>query len=264
MKALYYCAPIFSIFMVLLSASNLGYAQLKSSPQYWDTESFDDNMMEENFEIIKVMPFNNTNPSSIIVDPTSNLVYISVRPDYSYNNLSQSCIGQDTIISNNVSDTIHSCSVIYVLDGESDQIIDTIRLGPGEQIHDMDIDHRAGKIYATGEYNYLVNDSEGNGEQIQYEDDVVYIVSDINHTGNDNSRTYSSNDSNNTKRITLYGEINEGKEGDMSDIAIHTNTNTIYPGIRYFQVAVKEYLSFQIIPELIQNSMGLMLTFQIQ
>jgi DNA-binding beta-propeller fold protein YncE len=221
--------------MVLLSASNLGYAQLESSSQYWDIESFDDKMMDENFEIIKVMPFNHTNPSSIIVDPTSNLVYVSVRPDYSYNNLSQSCFGQDTIISNNVSDTIHSCSVIYVLDGETDQIIDTIRLGPGEQIHDMDIEHRAGKIYATGQYNYLVNDSEGSGEQIQYEDDVVYIIGNINHTGKENTRSYSASDNNNTQKITFYGEIEEGKEGDMSDIAIHTNTNTIYAGIRYFQ-----------------------------
>jgi DNA-binding beta-propeller fold protein YncE len=172
MKALYYCAPIFSIFIVLLSAGHLEYAQLESSPQDWHIESFDTNT-EENFEITKVMPFNNTDPSSIIVDPASNLVYISVRPDYSYNNLSQSCIGQDTMNSNNVSDTIHSCSVIYVLNGETDQIIDTIRLGPGEQIHDMDIDYRVGKIYATGEYNYLVNDSEVNGKQIQYEDDVA-------------------------------------------------------------------------------------------
>jgi DNA-binding beta-propeller fold protein YncE len=40
---------------------------------------------------------------------------------------------------------------------------------------------------------------------------------------------------NNIKRITLYGEIEEGKEGDMSDIAVDTNTNTIYAGLRYFQ-----------------------------
>jgi hypothetical protein len=221
--------------MVLLIAGHLGYAQLESSPPYRDIASFDNNKIEKHFEIIKVMPFNNTNPSSITVDPTSDLVYISVRSDYSYNNLSQSCFGQDTIISNNVSGSIHSCSVIYVLDGETDQIIDIIRLRPGEQIHDMDIDPSVGKIYATGEYNYLVNDSEGNGEQIQYEDDVVYIISNINYTGNNNSRSYSVNDSIYTEKITLYGEIEEGKEGDMSDIVIHTSTNTIYAGIRYFQ-----------------------------
>ena len=46
----------------------------------------------------------------------------------------------------------------------------------------MDIDHGLGTIYATGEYNYLVNDSKGNVEQVQYEDDVVYIISNISNT----------------------------------------------------------------------------------
>jgi hypothetical protein len=230
-RAFYYSAPIFSTFMVLLHAGYPGYAQLEPLPPYKDIASFD-NKTEENFEIIKVMPFNNTNPSSIIVEPISDLIYISVRPDYSYNNLSQSCFGQ---VSNNMSDSISSCSVIYVLDGKTDQIIDMIRLRPGEQIHNMDIDSRAGKIYATGENNYLVNDSEGNGEQILYEDDVVYIISNTNYSGRDNTRSYSASDNNDTQKIKLYGEIEEGKEGDMSDIAVDTNTNTIYAGIRYFQ-----------------------------
>ena len=192
-------------------------------------------MIEESLELIKVIPFNNTNPSSITVDPVSNLLYISVRPDYYSNYLSQSCFGQNTVTSNNVSDSIYSCSVIYVLDGETDQIIDVIRLGPGEKIHEIDIDPRAGRIYAIGEYNYRVDDSEGSGKQIQYEDDVVYILSNINYTGKDNTRGYSANNSSNTERITLYGEIEEGKEGDMSDIAVDTKVNKIYAGIRYFQ-----------------------------
>jgi hypothetical protein len=65
-----------------------------------------------------------------------------------------------------VSDSSSTCSVIYVLDGQTEQIIDLIRLGPGEQVHDIGIDPSTGKIYATGEYNYQANDSEGNGEQI--------------------------------------------------------------------------------------------------
>jgi hypothetical protein len=52
-----------------------------------------------------------------------------------------------------VSDSSSTCSVIYVLDGQTEQIIDLIRLGPGEQVHDIGIDHSVGKIYATGEYN---------------------------------------------------------------------------------------------------------------
>ena len=95
------------------------------------------------------MPFNNTNPSSIIVDPVSDLVYVSVRSDYSYNNLPQSCFGQNTVTSNNTLGSILICPSFYVFDGKTDQITDIIRFRPGEQIHDMDIDPRAGKIYAT-------------------------------------------------------------------------------------------------------------------
>jgi hypothetical protein len=196
-----------------------------------------DNATGENPEIIKVIPFNGTIPSSVTVDPISNLVYISVRPDYSYDYLSQSCSGESNVTSKNVSDSRSTCSVIYVLDGQTEQIIDLIRLGPGEQVHDIGIDHSVGKIYATGEYNYQANDSEGNGEQIPYEDDVVYIINNISNSNSnkDYTRSYSANTA--TERITLYGEIQEGKEGDMSDIAVDTKTSTttIYAGIRYYQ-----------------------------
>jgi hypothetical protein len=60
---------------------------------YGNMTSFD-NATGENLEIIKVIPFNGTIPSSITVDPISNLLYISVRPDYSANYLSQSCSGE--------------------------------------------------------------------------------------------------------------------------------------------------------------------------
>src|SRR5918996_2628810 len=115
-------ASILSILMILLSIGHLGYTMSasSSSPPYNTITSFD-NMIEESLELIKVIPFNNTNPLSITVDPVSNLLYISVRPDYYSNYLSQSCFGQNTVTSNNVSDSIYSCSVIYVLDGETDQ-----------------------------------------------------------------------------------------------------------------------------------------------
>ena len=60
----------------------------------------------------------------------------------------------------------------------------------------------------------------------------MYVISNISNT-----RGYSANDNINTERITLYGEIEEGKEGDMSDIAVDTNDNinTIYAGVRYYQ-----------------------------
>jgi hypothetical protein len=232
--------------MVVLSIVHLENAISVPSPQYNTISTFD-NMIEDNFEVIKVIPFNGTIPSSITVDPISNLFYVSVRPDYSANYLSQSCSGESNVTSKNVSDSSSTCSVIYVLDGQTEQIIDVIRLGPGEQVHDIGIDPSVGRIYATGEYNYRANDSEGNGEQIPYEDDVVYIISNVNYTNSnkDYTRSYSTNASINTERITLYGEIQEGKEGDMSDIAVNINTNTktntntntttIYAGIRYYQ-----------------------------
>jgi hypothetical protein len=234
MKAICH-AFFFNFLIVVLSIVHLEYATSVPSPQYTIT-SFD-NRIEENLEVIKVIPFNNTNPSSITVDPISDLVYVSVRPDYSSGYLSQSCSGESSVTSKNLSDSSHICSYIYILDGETDQIIDVIRLGPGEKIHEIDIDPRIGRIYATGEYNYRADDTEGNGEQIQYEDDVVYIISNINYTSSnkDYTRSYSANASFNTERITLYGEIEEGKEGDMSDVAVDTNTNTIYAGIRYYQ-----------------------------
>jgi DNA-binding beta-propeller fold protein YncE len=156
--------------MVLLSIGHLGFAMSASSSPSYNTITSFNNMIEENLEVMKVIPFNGTIPSSITVDPISNLLYVSVRPDYSANYLSQSCSGESNVTSKNLSDFSSTCSVIYVLEGKTDQIIDVISLGPGEKVHDIDVDPRVGKIYATGEYNYRADDSEGNGEQIQYED----------------------------------------------------------------------------------------------
>ncbi|HKG87341.1 MAG TPA: hypothetical protein VKA95_03365 [Nitrososphaeraceae archaeon] len=192
----------------MLSIGHLGYATSASSSHSYNTISSFDNMIEENLEVIKVIPFNGTIPSSITVDPISNLVYVSVRPDYSANYLSQSCSGESNVTSKNVSDSSSTCSVIYVLDGQTEQIIDVIRLGPGEQVHDIGIDPSVGRIYATGEYNYLADDSEGNGEQIPYEDDVVYIISNINYTNSnkDYTRSYSANASINTEWRNTRGK----------------------------------------------------------
>jgi hypothetical protein len=77
-------------------------------------------------------------------------------------------------------------------------------------------------LYASDEYNYLDVDPHSN-EVIQFEDDVVYII-DFNN----GSSTQASND---ISRITLYGEMEEGKKGDMSDIAVDITTDTVYAGI---------------------------------
>jgi hypothetical protein len=96
-KAFYYYASILSILIVLLSVGHFGYGTSVPSPSplYYTTTSFD-NKTEEISEIIKVIPFNNTYPSSILVDPISNLVYVSVRPNYPYSYFPDLCSGQST------------------------------------------------------------------------------------------------------------------------------------------------------------------------
>ena len=95
----------------------------------------------------------------------------------------------------------------------------------------MTIDPHSGKIYAVGEYNYLQNKTE----PIQYEYDVVFVINQTNYVNNTNDNSSQPITSNDIKRIRLYGEQEEGKEGDMSSIAVDTRTDKIYAGIRYFQ-----------------------------
>jgi len=73
MKAFY--ALLFNLLTVVLSIGHLGYATSASSHSHNTISSFD-NMIEENLEVIKVIPFNGTIPSSIMVDPISNLVVV--------------------------------------------------------------------------------------------------------------------------------------------------------------------------------------------
>jgi hypothetical protein len=79
MKTFFYYASILSMLLVLLPIGYFGYAISAPSPSpLYNTTTGFDNKTEEIFEIIKVIPFNSTYPSSILVDPISNLVYVSV------------------------------------------------------------------------------------------------------------------------------------------------------------------------------------------
>jgi hypothetical protein len=98
-------------------------------------------------EIIKI-PFNNTDLSSLAIDPISDLVYVSGSPGYPYNHSSTSCVDQITN-SSNASGFVFPCSAIYILNGSNNQINNIIRLRPGEIIHDMDINPLLGEIYAA-------------------------------------------------------------------------------------------------------------------
>jgi DNA-binding beta-propeller fold protein YncE len=133
---------------------------------------------------------------------------------------------EQNAISQQPANALFACSAIYVLDGDSGIIKNIIHLGPGKQIKETTIDAEKRMLFASGEYNYL-DVAPHSSEEIQFEDDVVYII-DSNNGGS--TQAYNA-----ISRITLYGEMEEGKEGDISDIAVDTTTDTIYAGIRYFQ-----------------------------
>lgn len=163
-----------------------------------DADIIDD---DASLQIVKVVPFNNTNPTSVALDALQNLVYVSVNPGYPYNYTLSLC--EENATSRRVANALSACSAINVLDGDSGLIKNTIYLGPGEQIKEISIDAEKHILYASGEYNYLYVDPRSN-EEIQFEDDVVYIID-----SNNDSSTQASNV---ISRITLYGEMEEGKE----------------------------------------------------
>ena len=193
------------------------------------------------FEIIKSIPFKNTTLSSIAVDPIRNLVFVSTNPSYPYDHKASLCREENDTSSYSIPNSVAACSAIHIIDGNTGNIKEIIKLSRGEIIHDMnmDINLNRGKVYAVGEYNYLENDTNSTGDDpIQYEDDVAYIIhviplsntTELNDTNKTRSRIMNVND---IQRIKLYGETEEGKEGDMSSISV--DYNKIYAGIRYFQ-----------------------------
>ena len=123
----------YNLLMVVLCIGHLGYAVSASSPYLSNKISSFDNMIEENFEIIKVIPFNSTIPSSITVDQVSNLVYAPSGQIIPAIICLSHVLGRYNVSSKNESDTIYPCSVIYVLDGKQNKIIDIIRLRRGER-----------------------------------------------------------------------------------------------------------------------------------
>jgi hypothetical protein len=164
-----------------------------------EADSVDDDAAS--LQIVKVVPFNNVAPTSVEVDTLRNLVYVSVSPGYPYNYTLSLC-EENATNQLAIANALYACSAIYVLDGDSGLINNIIHLGPGEQIKDIDIDTEKRMLYASGEYNYLDVDSHSN-EVIHFEDDVVYIID-----SNNGSFTQASDA---ISRITLYGEIEEGK-----------------------------------------------------
>ncbi|MGH9926760.1 MAG: hypothetical protein ACRD5B_15425, partial [Nitrososphaeraceae archaeon] len=80
---------LFSTWELVFAASCLasGYPIVTSSSIGNTTAPVDTNNVDDDagLQIVKIVPFNNTAPTSVTVDPLRNLVYVSVNPGYPYN-----------------------------------------------------------------------------------------------------------------------------------------------------------------------------------
>jgi hypothetical protein len=104
-------------------------------------------------------------------------------------------------------------NIIYVVDTTADKLVDTINIGNPihDFLRDITVDTNSGMIYATGEYRE--EDAE-----VTYENDSIYFI---------DPKTKEYN------RISVYYESEEGKEGDLSEIAVDSAAKLAYVGSLY-------------------------------
>jgi len=104
-------------------------------------------------------------------------------------------------------------NLIYVIDTAQNKVIDTIKIGSQKNdiLSNIALDPDRGVIYATGQH--LANE---NDTTVAF--DTLYV---INSTDNK------------FKRIQLYSEPEEGKEGSLAGISVNPVTNMIYIGSLY-------------------------------
>ena len=104
-------------------------------------------------------------------------------------------------------------NVIHVIDSAKDKKIDSIRIGDPEHdfLRNIAVDPKSGTLYVTGEYRV-------NKQEVTYEYDSLYVI-------NPNTKDY--------KRLSLYSEPEEGKEGDLSGVATSPASKVIYVGSLY-------------------------------
>jgi hypothetical protein len=218
MTMTYYCLTIYrkSFFLILLIITST--ICLSSFFFLHNAAASSEIGIEREPEIVKSIPFNSTTPSSIAIDLSRNLVFVSVKPSYPYDIETTLCNEENSKSLYSIPYSVEGCSGIYIIDGNTGEIKNLIRLRQGEIIHNMDMDINLceGKIYAVGEYNYLQNDTNsGVVDELIQKEDVVYViyVAGFNKTANyesvDNTNETSSRavDVNEIKRIRLYGEI---------------------------------------------------------
>ena len=104
-------------------------------------------------------------------------------------------------------------NTVSVLNTTSDNIVDSFRVGDSKNdfLKKIIFNNGTNTLYGIGEHRILQNGS-------LYEYDSLYKIDPRTHA---------------FKRISLYSEQEEGKEGDLSGIALDPQTNTIYVGSLY-------------------------------
>ena len=104
-------------------------------------------------------------------------------------------------------------NLIYVIDTGQKKVIDTIKIGSqkNDYLSNIAIDPDRGVIYATGQHLVKENDTT-----VAY--DTLYVINPTN---------------NKFKRIHLYGETEDGKEGGLAGVSVNPVTNMIYVGSLY-------------------------------
>jgi hypothetical protein len=104
-------------------------------------------------------------------------------------------------------------NVIYVIDSAKNKKIDIIKIGDPKHdfLRNIAVDPTTGTLYATGEYRV-------DKQAVTYENDSLYFI-------NPATKVY--------KRLSLYSEPEEGKEGDLSGIATSETSEVIYVGSLY-------------------------------
>lgn len=104
-------------------------------------------------------------------------------------------------------------NLIYVIDTAQNKVLDTIEIGSDKNdfLSSIALDAERGILYAAGQHLVIENDTT-----VAY--DTVYLINSTN---------------NKFKRIQLYNETEEGKEGSLAGISINPVTNKIYVGSLY-------------------------------
>jgi len=104
-------------------------------------------------------------------------------------------------------------NLLYIIDSTQNKVLETIKIGSEKNdfLSNIALDPERGILYAAGQHLVKENDTT-----VAY--DTVYVINSTN---------------NKFKRIQLYGETEEGKEGSLAGISVNPVTNKIYVGSLY-------------------------------